>query len=100
MVSNYPPYPAPLPSNPLLLLTPATQSTQILAFRAPQLGKQLAVLLLGWRGVGWKLFDEICFIKIDILNNRKRGWVLALRFKALCCFKVLFGSQYRVLAPL
>ena len=24
---------------------------------------------------------------------RERWWVLALRFKALCCFKVLFGSQ-------
>ena len=28
------------------------------------------------------------------------GWVLALHLKALCCFKVLFGSQYRALAPL
>ena len=111
----------PLPSNPLLLLTPATQTTQILAFRAHRqvnssgffysgevggrggrtpASKKLGVFLLGGRRGGIETLWWFSLINIDNLKNRKRGWVLALRFKALCCFKVLFGSQYRLLTPL
>ena len=58
MVSTYPPLPPRLPSNPLLLLTPATQTTQILAFRAKPASKELGVFLLGGGRGEWELFHD------------------------------------------
>jgi len=87
---------SPFSSHPLPLLTPAGKLDKF----------PLSVIISNWTARGFSpppppgvgTHWRFCLIKTG--KDVWRGWVLALRFKALCCFNVLFTSQYRALAPM